>query len=894
VNPKSALSNIILVSLSPNFRFYMYGVNCQDRTGKLIDTRRRRQELFFRGLLGPGEGLLTKMDLSAKELESVKRGVFFEGSYCFSSRRIPGLEKENLPKTLIASEARADNPNMLVSQNGDSIKIMKYEGYLAPEILKEGNDDFEKRAAESSVPLARIDGRCGDCTSFYKKTDALMSHCRETGHSPLTNGIDNEIPANREMFLAYCNVALQRAMGERMARWGREYIDPKNFTEPMDRNGKKLGVKVFRAYTCEFGLAKPLVGESKDKLCMSLTVDLRAKLLRTKSVLETICDGRDPNTIVFDAHQQNMLLDKWRNEVIICTYDKKCYSVIDLLFDHSPASKPVDGLGMSHADYFVKKKGLPLRFPNAKPLLAVLGRNNSTIYLPAELVCGNDLEPSLRMKLPSIASFKPCQRHEAIEEMKRFLKPGGQKTKGVGGGLLPALGIILQEERLEVPVEVLPLPTIIAAGVKVTERHGKMWAPLISKARFNVNPNDAVCLNVIVVYHQELERKYLQVYERLRDLINNLGTSYTFSQKPFACVRAGDLDKHWETVENYFRRELLPDNIFVIDFSKPPRRSSSDPAYSVVKRMLGQAGFLSQFINFNTHDHGNMANLKKSNIILQGVARQVLSKCGVRIWWVNIPRALPLPAIFVGVDVFHAPRKYDPIQKKRTAKESVAAIIVQVLRSNNPDDSPNVEIYSETARRVPGQEMELGDLMHKTVSRALKVLDVNPLSCIVWRDGVGDTTINKVAQQEIPVLREALLRNATNGVEPALSYVVCQKRVATKFLTEDGKKGMPPGALITAIQGPENETFYINGTSPPYSTPKPVRYIVAQKDKELEGISLSELSWALCHDYPNWAGPVKLPAPVQMAHKLAELAGGFVDCGDSLNAEAYANKMHFL
>jgi len=105
---------------------------------------------------------------------------------------------------------------------------------------------------------------------------------------------------------------------------------------------------------------------------------------------------------------------------------------------------------------------------------------------------------------------------------------------------------------------------------------------------------------------------------------------------------------------------------------------------------------------------------------------------------------------------------------------------------------------------------------------------------------------------------------------------------------------MPAGTLITDIQGSENETFYINGTSPPYSTPKPVRFVVAERDPELNDIDLSELSWALCHDYPNWAGPVKLPAPVQMAHKLAELAGSFVDCGESLNSSAYTNKMHFL
>lgn len=42
------------------------------------------------------------------------------------------------------------------------------------------------------------------------------------------------------------------------------------------------------------------------------------------------------------------------------------------------------------------------------------------------------------------------------------------------------------------------------------------------------------------------------------------------------------------------------------------------------------------------------------------------------------------------------------------------------------------------------------------------------------------------------------------------------------------------------------------------------------------------------------AGPVKLPAPVQMAHKLAELAGGMDDCGGSIDHKKYAGKLYFL
>jgi hypothetical protein len=156
-----------------------------------------------------------------------------------------------------------------------------------------------------------------------------------------------------------------------------------------------------------------------------------------------------------------------------------------------------------------------------------------------------------------------------------------------------------------------------------------------------------------------------------------------------------------------------------------------------------------------------------------------------------------------------------------------------------------------------------------------------------------------------------------------MSYIVCQKRIDTKFLAKgipnepDGKYGAPSGTLIQGIQGLDHETFYINGRAPPYSTPKPVRFIVIRKDDQLKQVPLPELTWDLCHDYPNWVsiyvaggctaeqciaklfvllqtGPIKVPSVCQMAHKLAELGGGFADCGRNINSSKLKNTVHFL
>eukprot|EP00592_Proboscia_alata_P019045 CAMPEP_0194410168 /NCGR_PEP_ID=MMETSP0176-20130528/8187_1 /TAXON_ID=216777 /ORGANISM="Proboscia alata, Strain PI-D3" /LENGTH=130 /DNA_ID=CAMNT_0039211315 /DNA_START=420 /DNA_END=809 /DNA_ORIENTATION=- len=129
-----------------------------------------------------------------------------------------------------------------------------------------------------------------------------------------------------------------------------------------------------------------------------------------------------------------------------------------------------------------------------------------------------------------------------------------------------------------------------------------------------------------------------------------------------------------------------------------------------------------------------------------------------------------------------------------------------------------VKIYSKTARRAASQEMKLGKMICGFVANAMSALDVLAASFIVLRDGVGDATISVAAEQEIPDIRKAF--GEDNDV--LLAYVVCQKWIATKFLLADGSQVMPVGTLVTALQGIENKTFYINGMSPPYSTAKSV------------------------------------------------------------------------
>jgi hypothetical protein len=260
-------------------------------------------------------------------------------------------------------------------------------------------------------------------------------------------------------------------------------------------------------------------------------------------------------------------------------------------------------------------------------MVEVPGRCDSKIFLPPELVMGNELDPRVREQLPQIASFNPKERDEAIDMIKSFLVPGAQKTKNAGG-LLPSTGIILHTKRLSVKAEVYDIPQLVAARIPIPKGSGENWGPMLSKANFNVDPKVATELNVVLFYNRRIGSCATSVYEKIQAFVNRFNTKYRLKPKLFGSIEVGDQEQHWGAVEKYFSDPKLPDNIFVIDFVKPAAKKL-DPAYPVVKHLLTKSGFLSQFVNFKTFDHGNPKDQRKSDMCLQGVARQILQKAGV-------------------------------------------------------------------------------------------------------------------------------------------------------------------------------------------------------------------------------------------------------------------------
>jgi hypothetical protein len=530
-------TNIVCATLTPNFQFYMYTFHTDDRDGKQITSKTRCSQLLRIGIFDR----LWK-NMPASEKESRQRTIFFDGTtYFFSASPVPGIE--TFPMDLLDG---ADTEM-------DRITLLQMQMYAAPVELSNG-----KPGPSSSPNTLSMDFRCADCVKSFTDFQGLKMHCQVTGHKPVSSKNTTEsTPSPIGLFSQFANLAIKKAMGERMARWGPHFIDPKSFVTPRKRNGQDLGVHVFQAYEVEFNVGKT---NSDGPAKLMMTVDLKAKVIRTRSLLDILCNDRDPKTYRFSEQEKNAAKRRWVGQGVISKLDKSTYWIHDVLFDHSPDSLPVGNLGMSHTVYFRDRKKHTLQHPTAKPMLAVLGRNKSIIHLPAEIVCVNDLDEEVKMQLPQIASFNPEVRSGAIETIKKFLIPGAQSTKNAGG-LLPALGIVLDDQRLKVPAEVMPIPVLVSHGMRLSIPAGKnQWTPQLARASFDVDPKKAIVFSAVVIHHKSIG--WEQPYKTIVSMVNNHKAIFRLPDRPIKVICAeNDKERHWGCVEtNFSSSQKLPPN----------------------------------------------------------------------------------------------------------------------------------------------------------------------------------------------------------------------------------------------------------------------------------------------------------------------------------------------
>jgi aubergine-like protein len=328
-------------------------------------------------------------------------------------------------------------------------------------------------------------------------------------------------------------------------------------------------------------------------------------------------------------------------------------------------------------------------------------------------------------------------------------------------------------------------------------------------------------------------------------------------------------------------------NVLVICTLKNGHSKRGEHIYGVLKFALCKAGIQSHFVDWSKFGSNRSQDAYGHNIM-----KNISSKMGEPLWNVNLVAHVPELAggtVFIGYDVYH---------DKRTESTATGALEYQrrslagfVAWYNRPDgkwfhlcetdlhtskqevmnaaDDTMSEKSGKDSASSHGDHTSLGAFISQVF--AILVKTNKCARVVVYRDGVGDSMLGQVKEEEMPMIRDAMPQSVN------LCFMVVQKRVHDRYLAPTTKStaplveewhNLPRGHTID--YGPT--AFMQIAVDCTLSSSKPVRYIVLANGK-LSMDSIQQMTFALCWTYYNWPGSVKVPFVLQCAHKLAYFHG---------------------
>jgi len=287
------------------------------------------------------------------------------------------------------------------------------------------------------------------------------------------------------------------------------------------------------------------------------------------------------------------------------------------------------------------------------------------------------------------------------------------------------------------------------------------------------------------------------------------------------------------------------------------RASRADTYSSIKKLTYHECGIPSQVITGR--------NLKGAPGKLMSIATKVMiqlaAKLGAEPWKVSLPQT---SWMVCGYDTYH-----DAKQRK-----AVGAFVASInkdftkyfssvkIHENNEEISPSMKDHVVSALRAYFQ-----------VNRSL------PSKIIIYRDGVGSGDIARLKETEVAAVRKAcddVPPNVVPDYNPGIAFIVVSKRINTRFFQMGRGPPSNPrcGTVVdNTVTLSERYDFFLVSQKVTQGTVSPTSFNVVDDSSAISPDIQQRLAYALTHLYYNWPGTLRVPAPIQYAHKLAYLVG---------------------
>ncbi|KAL3236884.1 hypothetical protein MRX96_022138 [Rhipicephalus microplus] len=242
------------------------------------------------------------------------------------------------------------------------------------------------------------------------------------------------------------------------------------------------------------------------------------------------------------------------------------------------------------------------------------------------------------------------------------------------------------------------------------------------------------------------------------------------------------------------------------------------------------------------------------------------------------PAIFQKPVIIIGADVTHPA----PGDKHRP---SIAACVGSLDSiPSRFHSSIRVQMEDSTATSRVEIIRDLKDMMKELLKAFYRATKHKPERIIFYRDGVSEGQFMEVRNREVSAIRLACQEMSPNETyEPALTFIVVQKRHHTRFMPANDRDGVgkcknvPPGTTVdSVVTHPLDFDFFLCSHFGIQGTSKPSHYYIVWDDSDFSADDLQKLSFYLCHTYARCSRSVSIPAPVYYAHLAAYRAKNHV------------------
>ncbi|KAL4470825.1 hypothetical protein ABPG73_000085 [Tetrahymena malaccensis] len=444
----------------------------------------------------------------------------------------------------------------------------------------------------------------------------------------------------------------------------------------------------------------------------------------------------------------------------------------------------------------------------------------------------------------------PQQRYQNSVQNCRFLS---SKTN--------SSGIKIDEKSNVIDAVQLRCPRITLGGNKTanTDRTNfDMKGPTLDKIEFK---------DWTLIYNQRDEKDVDQFVETLRKASQTYGITvndpFFFSQRDWNA-------KNWiKTLDDDFSKNDLPQ--FVLTFGQV-----QGGFYSEMKKFLTSqegAGIESQHVVPRSLQKNGMSVASK-------IALQIASKLGRRIWQVETPAGIDKNTMIIGIET----------SMKKLKNQQVIGVVASINQDFTKYFS-DVDVRKDNDTALP----TLSKIVTKAIEAYVKNTKNVPSEVIVYRQGLGEGQIQQSFNLEIKAIQNGF-KNFKAGFNPRMAFFQVNRKIGQKFYqsssSDKAEVQNPASGTIVASQVVQNNfEFFMAAQNCNSGVCTPTKYTCLYNDTNLKEDQIWQLTYYQTFNYYNWQGPVRVPAAMKYAEKLAKFVS---DTLQDASNENLTNSLFYL